>query len=85
MVTKIYDLEDRFVDFTCRMIDVVESLPNNRAGNYIAGQLIRACHSPTFNYGEAQAAESTNDFIHKMGVVLKELKECRTALKVILE
>ena len=85
MATKIYDLEDRFVDFTCRMIDVVESLPNNRAGNYIAGQLIRACHSPTFNYGEAQAAEFTNDFIHKMGVVLKELKECRTALKVILK
>jgi four helix bundle protein len=83
MAAKIYDLEDRLVDFTCRMIDLVECLPNNRAGNYIAGQLIRSCHSPTFNYGEAQAAESQNDFIHKMGVVLKELKECRTALKVI--
>ncbi len=80
---KKYDLEDRLVDFTCRMIDVVEALPNTRAGNYIAGQLIRSCHSPTFNYGEVQAAESMNDFIHKMGVVLKELKECRTALKVI--
>jgi four helix bundle protein len=80
-----YDLEDRFVDFTCRMIDVVESLPNSRAGNYIAGQLVRSCHSPTFNYGEAQAAESRNDFIHKLGVVLKELKECRVALKVIFK
>lgn len=83
--TKVYDLEDRLVEFTCRMIDVVESLPNNRAGNYIAGQLIRSCHSPTFNYGEVQAAESRNDFIHKMGVVLKELKECRTALKIIIK
>lgn len=83
MEKRIYDLEDRFVDFTCRMIDVVEALPNSRAGNYIAGQLIKSCHSPTFNYGEAQAAESRNDFVHKMGVVLKELKECRTALKVI--
>lgn len=36
-----------------------------------------------FNYGEAQAAESPKDFVHKMGVVLKELKECRTALKII--
>ena len=44
-----YDLEDRLVDFTCRMIDVVEALPNTWAGNYIAGQLIRSCHSPTFN------------------------------------
>ncbi|MGK9476419.1 four helix bundle protein [Melioribacter sp. OK-6-Me] len=78
-----FDLEDRLVDFTSRMIDVVESLPNSRSGNYIAAQLIRACHSPAFNYGEAQAAESRNDFIHKMGIVLKELKACRTALKII--
>lgn len=82
---KKYDLEDRLVDFTCRMIDVVESLSNTRAGNYIAGQLIRCCHSPAFNYGEAQAAESRNDFIHKLGVVLKELKECRIALKIIIK
>ena len=83
MQNRIYDLEDRLVDYTCRMIDVVEALPNTRAGNYIAGQLVRSCHSPTFNYGEAQAAESIKDFVHKMGVILKELKECRTALKVI--
>jgi four helix bundle protein len=85
MQNKKYDLEDRLVDCTCRMIDVVEALPNTRAGNYIAGQLVKSCHSPAFNYGEAQAAESTKDFIHKMGVVLKELKECRTALKVIVK
>ena len=77
-----YDIEDRLVNYTCRMIDVVESLPGTRAGNYIAGQLIKSCHSPTFNYGEAQAAESRDDFIHKLAVVLKELKECRTALKI---
>jgi len=78
-----FDLEDRFVNYTCRMIDVVEALPKTRTGNYVAGQLIRSCHSPAFNYGEAQAAESQNDFIHKMKVVLKELKECRIALKII--
>ena len=83
MQDRKYDIEDRLVDYTCRMIDLVESLPNTRAGNYIAGQLIRSCHSPTFNYGEAQAAESTNDFIHKLRIVLKELKECRIALKII--
>ena len=65
------------------MIDVVEALPNSRAGNYMASQLIKSCHSPTFNYGEVQAAESSKDFVHKLGIVLKELKECRTALKVI--
>lgn len=85
MELRKYDLEDRFVDYTCRMIDVVEALPSTRTGNYIAGQLIRSCHSPAFNYGEAQAAESRNDFIHKMGIILKELKECRTALKIIIK
>lgn len=78
-----FDLEGRLVNYTCRMIDMVEALPNTRAGNYIASQLIKSCHSPSFNYGEVQAAESRNDFIHKMGIVLKELKECRTALKII--
>jgi four helix bundle protein len=82
MDNKKYDLEDRLVNYTCIMIDVVDALPNTRAGNYIAGQLIKSCHAPTFNYGEAQGAESPKDFVHKMGVVLKELKECRTALKI---
>ncbi len=80
-----FDLEDRLINYTCNMIDVVEALPNSRSGNYIAGQLIRSCHSPAFNYGEVQAAESRNDFIHKMKVVLKELKECRVALKIIIK
>jgi four helix bundle protein len=60
-------------------------LPNTRSGNYIASQLIKSCHSPTFNYGEAQAAESRADFIHKLGICVKELKECRTALKIIIK
>ena len=80
-----YDLEDRLINFTCRMIDVVEALPKTRSGNYMAGQLIRSCHSPAFNYSESQAAESPDDFIHKLKVVLKELKECRTSLKIIIK
>ena len=85
MEERKFDLEDRLVDYVCRMIDVVEALPTTRTGNYIAGQLIRSCHSPAFNYGEVQAAESKNDFIHKMKIVLKELKECRVALKIIIK
>ncbi len=53
---KQYDLEDRLVDYTCEMIDLIDLLPDTRAGNYIAGQLIKSCHSPTFNYGEVQGA-----------------------------
>jgi four helix bundle protein len=80
-----YDLEDRLVDFTCRMVDVLEALPNSRIGNYVAGQLIKSCHSPALNYGEAQAAESPADFIHKLCVCLKELKECRIGLKITIK
>ena len=85
MYDRKYDLEDRLVKYSCRMIDVVEALPNTRAGSYIAGQLIRSCISPTFNYGEVQGAESRKDFVHKLGIVLKELKECRSALKIIIK
>jgi four helix bundle protein len=82
---RVYDLEDRLVSYTARLIEVVESLPKNRTGNYLAGQMIKSCHSPALNYGEAQAAESADDFIHKLKVVLKELKECRVALKIIVK
>lgn len=85
MMERTYNLEDRLVDYTCRMIEVVEALPKSRSGNYMAGQLIRSCHSPAFNYGEAQAAESPDDFLHKLRVVLKELKECRISLKIIIK
>ena len=85
MATKIYDLEDRFVEFAARVIDVVEALPNSRAGNYIAGQLIRCGLAPALLYGEAQSAESRDDFIHKMKIVLKELKETRVCLKLIIK
>ncbi len=71
------------VDFSCRVIEVVEALPSTRAGNYIAGQLIRCGLAPSLLYGEAQSAESRMDFIHKMKIVLKELKETRVCLKII--
>lgn len=84
MAKRVYDLEDRLIEFAARVIEVVESLPDTRAGNYIAGQFIRCGMAPPLLYGEAQAAESPDDFIHKMKVVLKELKETRVCLKLII-
>ena len=78
-----YDLEDRLIDFSSRIIDVVETLPHTRAGNYIAGQLIRCGIASSLLYGEAQSAESRLDFIHKMKIIVKELKETRVCLKLI--
>jgi len=84
MPIRKYDLEDRLVEFSMTVIDIVESLSSTRAGNYIAGQLIRCGLAPALMYGEVQAAESRNDFIHKMKVGLKELKETRVCLKLII-
>jgi four helix bundle protein len=80
---KVFDLEERLINFAVRVIGVVEALPSTRAGNHVAAQLIRSGTSPPPNYAEAQAAESRNDFIHKMKVCLKELRETRVWLLVI--
>jgi four helix bundle protein len=70
-----YDLEERLLEFAAAVIDVSERLPNTRAGNHLAGQFLRAGTSPYGNHGEAQASESLEDFIHKMKICLKELRE----------
>ena len=84
MNEKAFNLEDRLVEFAVRAINAVESLPDTRAGNHIAGQLVRSGTSPAPNYGEAQSAESRKDFIHKMKVCLKELRETLIWLKIIV-
>jgi len=82
---KNYDLEERLIDFAVRIIQVAESLPKTRVGNHVAGQLIRCGTSPAPNYGEAQSAESRSDFIHKMKIGLKELRETRVWLLMIVK
>ncbi len=78
-----YDLEDRLIDFAVLIIRITENLFNTKAGNYIGGQLVRSGTSPALHYGEAQSAESRNDFIHKLKILLKELRESRSAMKII--
>lgn len=79
-----YDLEERLINFCIQIIDLVDALPHTRVGNHIAGQLVRCGTSPpAANYAEAQGAESRSDFIHKMKVILKELREVRVWLLLI--
>jgi four helix bundle protein len=78
-----YDLEERLLEYSVRIIKLVEKLPNTRAGNHVAGQLLKSGTSPYPNHGEAQAAESKKDFIHKMRICLKELRESKRWLKLI--
>ena len=81
--TKADDLEERLIDFAVRLIKLSASLPKTPAGKHIAGQILRSGTSPAPNYGEARGAESHADFIHKLGIVLKELNETSIWLRVI--
>jgi four helix bundle protein len=78
-----FNLEKRLLDFSVGVIRIVEALPNTRVGNHIAGQTIRSGTSPYANHGEAQAAESQKDFIHKLRICLKELRETKRWMELI--
>jgi four helix bundle protein len=78
-----FDLEERLLEFSARIIEIVDALPNTRAANHIAGQLLRCGTSPYGNHGEVEAAESRRDFVHKLRVCLKELKETRRWLRLV--
>ena len=73
MKKQTYDLEERLLEYSVRIIKIVEQLPNTRAGNHVAGQLLRSGTSPYPNHGEAQAAESPKDFIHKLRISLLDV------------
>lgn len=79
-----FDLEDRLVKFAVSCIELAERLPRTFAGRHLGGQLIRSSTSAALNYGEAQSAESRKDFIHKIKIVLKELRESRICIKIII-
>jgi four helix bundle protein len=76
-------LQDRLIEFACRAIRVSEAMPNTYAAAHLGSQLIRSGTSSALNYAEAQDAESRNDFIHKLKIVVKELRESLVCLKII--
>ena len=78
-----YDLEDRLLEYAARVIRLAEKLPDTRSGHHVAGQLLRSGTSPLPNHAEAQAAESRRDFIHKMKICHKELRETRRWLRLV--
>jgi four helix bundle protein len=78
-----FDLGDRLITFSARVISMIESLPDGKAATHIGGQILRSATAPVANHGEAQSAESRRDFVHKMKVGLKELRETTQWLKLI--
>ena len=79
-----YDLESRLINFAVICLDVVDKLPKSLGAQTLARQLSKSGTSPALNYGEAQAAESNRDFLHKIKICLKELRESQICLQIIL-
>ncbi len=83
VVSKAQELENRLIDFGVLILEITDNLPNKRSCNHLGDQLMRSGTSPSLNYGEAQFAESRNDFIHKIKICLKELKESKICITLI--
>jgi four helix bundle protein len=78
-----YDLEERLITFAANILKFTQSIFESKGSNHLTNQLIRSVTSPALNYGEAQAAESRKDFIHKIQIVLKELRETIICMKIL--
>jgi len=83
MDKRTVELQERLIDYAVRVIHAVGVLPDTVAGRHIGGQLLRSGTSPAPNYGEAVSSESRNDFVHKLQIALKELRESDVWLKII--
>ncbi len=83
MSAEQYDLEERLLEYAARIIRLAENVTRSPAGQHIALQVLRSGTSALPNHAEAQAAESNRDFIHKLKICLKELRETERWLKLI--
>lgn len=79
----IYDLQERLIEFSVKTLKFLDTLPENRTVRHLSGQLMRSSTATALIYGEAQGAESKRDFIHKMRLVLKELRESQVCLEIL--
>ncbi len=84
MREKKFDLWERLIDYAVGIIKLTDELPPTKAGNHICGQLLRSGTSPAPNYSEALSAESKADFVHKLKIAMKELRESKTWLRIII-
>jgi four helix bundle protein len=79
------ELLERLIEFAARVGKVVDALPDTRMGRHVGGQLVRSGTSPAPNYEEGCAAENRADFVHKLSICLKELRESRTWIRLIIK
>ena len=82
-IPKKFDLDDRLIDYAVLILEIGDALPKSYAGKHLSEQIIGSGTSPALNYGEAQSAEPQRDLIHKIKIVLQELRETLACLKII--
>ena len=80
---KKYDLEERLLEYAARIVRLTENLKGTPSRTHISNQLLRSGTAALAHHGEAQAAESNKDFVHKLKIGLKELRETTRWLKLI--
>ena len=85
MKNRTFPLQERVTAFSVNIILMHKQIKTSEAGRHIGKQLMRAATSVALNYAEATAAESRKDFIHKMKVGLKELRETNVCLEIICQ
>ena len=83
MVLRGSDIQERLTVFAVQAMELCDSLPETFAGRHVSEQLFRSGTGAAANYAEVRGAESRNDFIHKLGVVRKELNECLVWLRIL--
>jgi four helix bundle protein len=83
MVHRAEVMQNRLIDFSVGVCRLVGQLPTDSLSAHISRQILRSCTSPPSNYAEAQSAESRQDFIHKMRICLKELRETHVWLRML--
>lgn len=90
-VIKMYSMKPYQNELLERLIklssDIIRMSKSNRYGNIdkvVLNQLTRSSLAPTLMYSEATAAESLDDFIHKMSLALKELRETKSCVRVMI-
>ena len=79
---RTYDIEERCIVFGAAIVRLTDHMPNTKAGNHLGNQLLRSGTAPALHYGEVQSAESRKDFIHKMSIALKELRESKNNMRI---
>jgi len=78
-----HELQERLIAFSTSVIKITETLASTTAGKNLSNQLVRSATSVSLNYGEAQSGESRKDFVHKLRIVLKELRETYAGLRLV--